>query len=321
MNHNHETPSDGYVLVIGAAGLDIVGRLKGDLATGTSCPAQIRTSFGGVARNVAENLARLGQPVKLITVVGNDLVGDQLLQQAASAGVDIEAVLRITDFTTGSYLAVVNTSGLLKFALDDMRAISTLSSAYIRTHEYLFEGAALLFLDANLPRETLRTIMSLVRKVNNRGGFLPVCADPTSTTLAIRLKPYLPKLHLITPNSAEAEILCGFSFSADKPRQALDAARCLVSQGVDIAVITLAEFGVCYATSQTNGHIPAIRTAIIDPTGAGDALTSAVLFALLNDISIDDAVRLGVSAATLTLRHRGAVVPDLTLEKLYDQLA
>jgi len=45
------------------------------------------------------------------------------------------------------------------------------------------------------------------------------------------------------------------------------------------------------------------------------------LFALLNDISIDDAVRLGVSAATLTLRHRGAVVPDLTLEKLYDQLA
>ena len=64
----------------------------------------------------------------------------------------------------------------------------------------------------------------------------------------------------------------------------------------------------------------AIRTEIVDPTGAGDALTAAVIFSMLNQIPLDDAVRLGVSAASLTLRHRGAVVPDLSLEKLYDQL-
>jgi len=56
-----------------------------------------------------------------------------------------------------------------------------------------------------------------------------------------------------------------------------------------------------------------------DPTGGGDALSAAVIFALLNDIPIDDAVRLGVSAASLTLGHRGAVLPDLSLEKLYNQ--
>ena len=60
------------VLVIGGAAVDIVGRLKSELQTDTSNPAQIRYSFGGVARNVAENLARLGQPVRLITVVGED---------------------------------------------------------------------------------------------------------------------------------------------------------------------------------------------------------------------------------------------------------
>ena len=57
-----------------------------------------------------------------------------------------------------------------------------------------------------------------------------------------------------------------------------------------------------------------------DPTGAGDALTAAVLFGLLNDMPIDDAVRLGVAAASLTLTYRGSVIPDLSLEKLYDQL-
>ena len=71
---------------------------------------------------------------------------------------------------------------------------------------------------------------------------------------------------------------------------------------------------------RTSGQIPAIHTEVVDPTGAGDALTAAVMFALLNDIPVDDAVRLGVSSATLTLRCPVSVVPDLSLQKLYDEL-
>jgi pseudouridine kinase len=97
-------------------------------------------------------------------------------------------------------------------------------------------------------------------------------------------------------------------------------AKNFVSQGIKIAIISMAQFGVCYATSETAGHIPSIRSEIVDPTGVGDAMTAAVIFALLNDMPVDDAVRLGVSAASLTLRHSGTVLPDLTLEKLYDQL-
>ena len=85
-----------------------------------------------------------------------------------------------------------------------------------------------------------------------------------------------------------------------------------------IVLVALAEFGVVYATSETNGHISAIRTRISDPTGAGDALTAAVLFALLNEYELDDAVRLGVAAASKTLRHPGSVNPALSLEGLYD---
>jgi pseudouridine kinase len=57
--------SSSPLLIIGASGLDVVGRLEDDLLAGTSNPARIRAGFGGVARNVAENLARLGQPVQL----------------------------------------------------------------------------------------------------------------------------------------------------------------------------------------------------------------------------------------------------------------
>lgn len=306
---------DQPVLVIGAAGVDIVGRLRDELHPNSSTPAHIRTSFGGVARNVAENLARLGQPVNLLTVVGNDQTGEQLLNMTADAGVDVTAVLRTAQHPTSTYLAVIDTGGRMQYGLDDMRAMSALTADYVREHEDLFYDASVLFVDANLPKETLRAAMALARKAR-----LPVCADPTSQALAERIRPYLPRLSLISPNSAEAAVLCGHPFNASSRREALGAANHLVAEGAGIVMITMAEFGVCYATAETSGRIPAIRTSIIDPTGAGDALTATVIFALLNDIPLDDAVRLGVAAASLTLRHRGAVVPDLSLENLYDQL-
>jgi pseudouridine kinase len=307
--------ADKPVLVIGGAGVDIVGRLRFELQADSSNPAQIRYSFGGVARNVAENLARLGQPVRLITAVGEDDAGGRLLDALVEAGVDVGAVLRTGEGNTGIYLAVFDQAGDRRFALDDMRIVSSLTSQYIRQYAHLFEDASLLFIDANLPKETLRTVMSLARKAR-----LPVCADPTAALLAHRIQPYISRFFMITPNSSEASILCDPAHPVNNRKQALEAAKCLVTQGVDLAIITMAEQGLCYATSEVSGHIPALRTGVIDPTGAGDALSAAVMFALLNGIQIDEAMRLGVSAASITLRYRGAVVPDLSLEKLYDRL-
>ena len=134
------------------------------------------------------------------------------------------------------------------------------------------------------------------------------------------MKPHLSRLKMITPNTTEAEVLCGFTIDRSSRADALDAAKCLVSSGVEIAIIALAELGVCYATSEMSGQVPAVKTQVIDPTGGGDALTAAVIFGLLNDIPLDDAIRLGVAAASMTLKHPGTVVPDLSLEKLYDGL-
>ena len=82
---------------------------------------------------------------------------------------------------------------------------------------------------------------------------LPVVADPTSILLADRLTDYLPQLFIITPNSAEAGVFCESVFDDCDERQAIEAAKLLVSKGVEIAIITLSEFGVCYATSDTSG--------------------------------------------------------------------
>jgi len=303
------------VLVLGAAGIDVVGRLESDLKPATSNPARIRRSYGGVARNVAENLARLGQPVRLITVLGEDSNGDEILKHTASAGVEVSAVLRSKKYPTGYYMGIVDGSGQLQFAVDDMRLLEEITPNYLKEQEELFKSASMVFVDANLPVKTLRTASSLAKRAK-----IPICADTAAFSLAERLNKFLSNYFLVTANSQEAGVLTDLSFDASDSETAMEAARSLVNKGVRIALVTLAEYGVVYATSETTGHISAIRTQISDPTGAGDAMTAAVLFALLNDLELDDAIRLGVSAASLTLRHPGSVYPNLSLEGLYDQL-
>lgn len=303
------------VLVLGAAGIDVVGRLESDLNPAASNPARIRRSYGGVARNIAENLARLGQPVRLITVLGEDRTGSELLDHTTAAGVDMSAVLRTPAYPTSFYTGILDKSGKLQLAVDDMRALNEITPSFLQEHEALFKSSSLVFVDANLPVKTLRVAVNLAKRAK-----IPICADTASFTLAERLVKFLPKFYLVTANSKEAGVLTGLSFEASDRDTAMEAARRLVNQGVRIALVTLAEYGVVYATSETTGHISAIRTRITDPTGAGDAMTAAILFGLLNEIELDDAIRLGVSAASLTLRHPGSVYPSLSLEGLYGHL-
>ncbi|MBT3240349.1 MAG: ribokinase [Chloroflexi bacterium] len=307
---------DKPVLVLGSSSVDIVGLVENKLERGTSNPGKITTSFGGTARNFSENLARLGQEVTLLSTIGKDQMGRQLLKFTQKAGVNTEYMIQTKDYATGSYLAVVNQEGELQFGLDDIHSSELLTPEYLEEHVHLFEEAALLFLDANLREDTLEKAMQIAQ---DKG--LLVATDPTSISLSHKLKPYLPNIFLMTPNHIEAANFCDFEVGEEvSDAEGLEIAKQMVSRGVEIAIVTLAEFGVCYATSESSGHIPAIRTQIVDPTGGGDALSATVIFALLNGIPVDEAVRLGVSAASLTLKHRGAVYPNLNLEILYDQL-
>ncbi len=303
------------ILVIGASSLDVKGRTLQPLDVGTSNQGLIRSSMGGVARNIAENLARLGVPTILLSAVGADGTGKRLLSHAAESGIDTRQVLVDPECGTGSYLAILDHQGGMYVSIDDMAILNRITPRYLNDRRRLFRDARMVVVDANLPPETLKTVFRLAHIYQ-----LPVCADPTSRNLAPRLRPYLDQLHMVTPNTAEAEALLGRG-PIDGRDEAIAAAKQLVAQGVEIAVITLAEMGVCYATSNESGYVPALDIDIVDLTGAGDALSAAVIFGLLEEIPVGEAMRLGVSAAALTLQSRETVRPDLSLENLYDQLS
>ena len=306
--------STGTVLIIGASSLDVKGRALEPLDPGSSNHGLIRSSSGGVGRNIAENLVRLGVPTTLLSAVGAGGAGKRLLSRSAESGIDTRHVLVDPDGRTGSYIAVMNHHGGMYVSVDDMTIVNRITPRYVNDRRRLFREAKMVVIDANLPPATLKTVFRLAEKHR-----VPVCADPTSTHLAPKLRPYLNKLHMVTPNPAEATALLGRALIKDRS-EAIAAAKKLVAQGVEIAVITLSEMGVCYATSNESGHVPALNIDVVDLTGAGDALSATVIFGLLEEIPVAEAIRLGVSAAALTLQSRETVSSELCLEKLYDQL-
>jgi pseudouridine kinase len=306
---------EGYVLVVGSAGVDVKGRPTGNMRQGASNPGHVRNSVGGVARNIAENLARLEVDTVLLTAVGNDVEGERVLENCEANGIDCAHVRVIEGARTGTYLALLKADGDLDVAIGDFDIMQYVDSDYLRENERLLADADMIVIDATLSEATLATLFALADEHDIR-----VCADPTTPALASRLCPYISQLHLIVPNAAETTALCGLDNPASDRDTATNAARQLVSLGAYIAVVTLGDQGLAYADGSGGGFIRATHTHIVDSTGAGDALTGAVIFGLLNDVPLDEAMRLGVTAAALTLQSSETVLPNLSQELLYDEL-
>ena len=251
----------------------------------------------------------------LLSAVGEDYSGDYVISRTAVTGVDTSLVMRVPGVNTGSYVAVLDDAGQLVTAVSEYDCVERITPAYLQKHRALLADAAMIAIDANLSDRALASVFRWAKRYN-----IPVCVDPTSATLAPKLLPYLPDLHMIAPNAAEAAVLCEDDTPPQTSEDAIQTAQCLVSRGVDIAIVTLSEQGLAYASGSSAGHIPALRTTVVDTTGVGDALSAAVIFGLLNDMPLDEAVRLGISAAALTLRTRDTVLADLSLDRLYDEL-
>lgn len=295
--------------------MDVKGKPLSGIEPGTSNPARIRSSRGGTARNVAENLACLGADVTLISAIGDDSVGRQLLQQTAEAGVNVDEVLVVPGARTGTYIAVLEEDGSLAMALDDVGVMELVTPQYLNQRRSLFRDAAMVIFDGSLLPKSMKTVIRLASQFEK-----PISADPSSTRLAHRLLPYLSQLHLVVPNEREAAVLCRQEFTGHNLETGQQLALQLMQQGVEIAVVTLANFGLVYAAADEYGYIPPRYGQVADSTGTGDALTAAVVFGLLNDLPVTDCMRLGAAAAGLTLQTNETVVPGLSLDMLYEHL-
>ena len=296
------------VVVIGGANMDVKARSAATLVPGTSNPGFGSMVPGGVGRNVAENLARLGTPTFLVAAVGRDVAGENLLARTAAAGVRLQHVHR-TDLPTGMYVALLGSDGELVAAVSDMGATGELGPEQVNPARDVIGTAGLVVLDGNLSPAALAHALDLA----SAGGVRTVL-EPVSVPKAALLSPCITTdrpLFALTPNRDELTALTGLPARTD--RQLQTAADHLHERGVAHVWIRLGRRGSLLSTVSAGAtFLRAAPTTVEDVTGAGDAMLAAFCHAVLAGRDVADAARYGHAAAALTIASPHTVRPDLT---------
>jgi pseudouridine kinase len=290
--------TSGDVVVVGGINLDTLARIGGETVPGSSNPGVTVTGHGGVGRNVAENLARLGSPVRLLGVVGDDAAGTALLEHLTLIDVDVRGVRRSADCATGTYTAVLDHTGDLVVGVADMAATESIGPEDI--DPATIRSAGWLVLDGNLRPDTVARCLALADQDD-----IPVLLDPVGVAKAARLG-RLGAVHTFTPNHAELTAWAGTE-DVDEARAKAHA------QGVE--VVWLRE-GMAGSTLHTgDGRTTRLQlppAPVVDVTGAGDAMLAAYVHRLRAGDAIPVAGWFATAAAWLTVAAPTAVRHDLT---------
>ncbi|MBL8700316.1 MAG: hypothetical protein JNK67_18215 [Alphaproteobacteria bacterium] len=292
------------VVCVGGAAIDHSYRALEPLIRDSSNPVRRVTGFGGVARNVAETLARLGVPSALVSALGDDAAGQAIRAHLVACGVDVAGLATQPGAASASYVAVLEPDGALAFGLSDMAVLDALTPARLATAFAARGPAGWIFADCNLSPAAFAALADIAARSQ---GALAV--DAVSVAKAPRLAAVLGRLGLLFLNRDEARALV--PPGADATPEAL--AHALVARGVAAVVLTLGPAGALVATSGRIVHVPAVRAALRDATGAGDALTATTLARLSLGDDLVEAVRAGTLAAALTIEAAGAVREDLDM--------
>lgn len=288
--------------VIGAANIDIGGFPTGLMTMGDSNPGHIRVSAGGVGRNIACGLARLGVEAHLVTALGGDIFAEAVRADCEAAGVLLDHVLVLPTAPSSAYMFIADAAGEMRLAVNDMSICESLTPEALAPLLSWLNGMELVVLEANLPPETLGWLAENLR--------VPLLADAVSAAKARRLLPLLPRLWALKPNALEASALTELPLNDSAAISAV--ARRLHALGLKRAFITLGERGVC---CMEEGHVlfvPGAPVRLVNATGAGDAFTAALAWAALRGLGLREAALAGLAAAAITVESPAAVSAELT---------
>jgi pseudouridine kinase len=287
------TPKPAYVALIGGANMDIAAHSTDAVVAGDSNPGRIVCCPGGVARNVAENLVRLGLEAQLLSVLGDDVFGQALRQAAAAVGLDLSHCSTIPGQRTATYLSLHGPDGDMGVAVNDMDILEYLTPELLQSHTAVLEGAAVLVVDSNVRSDVLEWIA--VYWLDK-----PLFAEAVSLAKCLKLLPLLGQLHTLKANRLEAQALSGMTI--DSLPSATDAARVLHQRGVRNVVISLGGDGVAWCdASGAVGHQSVRRVDMASATGAGDALLSGLVYGHMQGFPLAMSVTWAMACAELTL--------------------
>ena len=317
------------IIVIGGINIDIEGSPFAALLDRDSNPGTVSIAYGGVGRNIAENLARLGQSVGMVSVVGSDELGKGAKEHLAGLGADTSMIRTIEGAGSCIYLSILDENMDMKLAVNDMEIIKEITPGYIRENLAEISKAKAIALDANLDEAALEEITAMLVGLNQPAeagkpddldaASKPNCPklflDPVSASKAPRTISSIGRFHSIKPNLIETEAITGLTIESQADLTA--AAEWFLDRGVENVYITLGKEGVYYKNREKDGCIhPKKDIKLVSATGAGDAFSAMVLTGMAEGLDIEEIARLGMAASELAMESKRAVNEKIDIDEI-----
>lgn len=288
------------VFVIGGINMYISGIPGTQLRPNDSNPGRVEMIPGGIGRNIAVNLVRLGAEVELVTVFGNDFFADELVEDCRNNHVGIHYAVSVEDRSC-LYVSVREPDGNVVAGVTDMNIMEEIDDQYLESILDQINGADACVIDANLSIDAIEYIVDHVT--------VPIFADPVSMTKSIKLRSVLGKLTCIRANKTEASALTGIDMNEE--HGTMVAAEMLIEMGAARVFITLGPNGIIFANNSEMGHLPARRVIVENRLGAGDSATAAVCYAYLAGMSLAESADFANKAGCMTVQTEELVNPEL----------
>ena len=303
---------DSYVLCIGGMNVDKKVQLLENLVLETSNPVVSSISAGGVSRNIAENLGRLGLSVKMLSVAGDD-ENFAWLEKEIKDIIDFSLVDRIPGKMTSNYTAILDLEGDMCLALADMTICEEMTPDWLSSHENEVKQASLVIADLNLPQETLQALIELTSLEK-----IPLAIIPVSGPKMKRIPDNLQGVSWIVVNEDESKTRYG-------EHTLSELATLWQKDGVENIVITKGTKCGVFAdsTGVVKTFTPIKADYVQDVTGAGDSFSSGVLYGALKGASLEESIGYGLTNSYFTVQAIETVRKDLnakSFEKEYQQL-
>lgn len=260
----------------------------------------VKFVHGGVGRNVAENIARLGVPVSLLSSIDQGGIGQDVACRLTAAGVDISFLAEMPECGMGMWLAVMDEAGELAGSISQMPDLQGMADMLTRRGREWVARTSHIALELDLNEAIAKQVLQLAREARR-----PVYGLPGNLEVVLAAPDILQGLDCFICNHIEIGRICGREFYEEDPPAVL---RCLPEfaerHRLRSVVVTLGARGCAYwdVKSGESGVQPALKVTVVDTCGAGDAFFSGTVAALARGEKMSQAVVLGTQVAACTIQ-------------------
>lgn len=285
------------VYVIGGANIDIFATCHNEIIIRDSNPANMTMSFGGVAHNIAKNIANLGEHIYFITCLSDDHFGKMIHQNCIDSGFDMQYSFFKNDYPSSMYLAIMDKNRDMYLASSDMRIVEGLKYEDLEQLKDCVDDEDYLIIDTNLDEEVISKIYQNFKGIK--------VSDAISANKVHKLKNNLTYVDILKLNMIEAETIINHELDSDE--KVVAALRTLRAKGVKEVLITTKKGAYLASDKIYYFEHDAYDKDVVNTTGAGDAFLAAYTYAHKNNFSINKRVCFALTQAILTVRSNDTV--------------